>query len=1315
MSNQSVIKNIMNQFESNEEEDEEKEDNSSSNSEYVKKHKKSSSLNEGSNNNIKEKLSNAAKEDKKKEQKVNRRRDEFGYFINDYDNNDENSENENEENSDKNDNNDDKEQSVNDNQDNISVNSSQKKESDNSQNEEIENENNNMEDNNENDELYSNKENDEEIKDNKSEENDDNYNNDNNDDNYIEKDKDNKENNNNNNINEDNNNNINNEEMHSNDKNIKNEENNINDKNKEDELINELYNKSKLENLDQPEVELFRMGSFRPEPIPGSPKFSKRISKNEEESNNKEKKIPPNNNLINFTETIETTIEGNPSNKSATIPNNSNNPNPVYTHNNTIMSLGKFPVNESFITKKNNDIEEENKNKSIEDEKKAEQEFLRREELKRQQNKEIKVNNDEIKKDNNNNDKKEEDEGKENVTEDEEDGIKSNKKNNDIKINEEDNNNINNNNIYIENNNEMNNTSKEKEINNDNSSNEKEINNNTNNKINNNDINEIKVRNISIKLLEQMQKEGNSQNSSVGNSHKNSGNINNNNINNINQNKMGVHRNIYSKKKIVPDINNNKNNKILQNNKIKNQNKIAYESPYDKKIRINNTNYTNDNINQDSSSNKKKISPFNYNINSNFYRQTSNKQDNIKNNLYNHNNDINSSYPNENKKMSIGQEKNNSYNQKNNIKNNSNKKKEQKRPSTPLGLSLYEKAKEYKDKLNNKYNEEQNFIIFNANKKKINDKSYNMVNKRLGKRIDNAINKFAKDDQLNIVLMTQCLYELNIITELIKMKDYINDNININKKNELDLVELQSMIDSMNGSDKKKIIEVELIEQLWFLLNPNLEQNINSQILSNFLKIFFCNKNSTFKELENDVMQLLDKYQIQKPEEDNNINNNDNDNNKEIENFKSPLRDKVYNKEEIWTLAQFVKVFIELKKNLKAYRENDNTKGDIYNNIVKETDKELTFSPDFISKDYFYKYSQFNYNKDSSIIDLINKYKNKNNNLNQKPKHDFNKVYERFKAEKEIHEKTLEKIREMQREKELKMCTNVPKINKYNLKSSSPISPVSNPTSEKKSRNNNIEDKLLTEKKTEKKQPRYKLLYELRKKYNKNDKVIKRIDKNDILDENCTFKPNITNNDIMNRTFSNLKNIKKPKGYNQYINRNRSFLKLKEKEKKLEEDKKYGRGYDKIQKMKIKPLNITDLNRSSSKDKYFNNLYNNNTDIKNKSKFNFKNDNIENIIENVYITLDIKLPNGSIKLLKIYNKNDNETIEDIFNFCKIYSLNDEVKKMLIQKALNYKNLFFEKNTISDYSNKMYNIKQKQLNYNDDSNRISNSYMNKRKV
>ena len=174
------------------------------------------------------------------------------------------------------------------------------------------------------------------------------------------------------------------------------------------------------------------------------------------------------------------------------------------------------------------------------------------------------------------------------------------------------------------------------------------------------------------------------------------------------------------KKLEIEAINKLKKKKHINLNlEIKNQNKIAYESPYDKKIRINNTNYTNDNINQDSSSNKKKISPFNYNINSNFYRQTSNKQDNIKNNLYNPNNDINSSYPNENKKMSIGQEKNNSYNQKNNIKNNSNKKKEQKRTSTPLGLSLYEKAKEYKDKLNNKYNEEQNYIIINANKKKI--------------------------------------------------------------------------------------------------------------------------------------------------------------------------------------------------------------------------------------------------------------------------------------------------------------------------------------------------------------------------------------------------------------------------------------------------------------------------------------------------------------------------------------------------------------------------------------------------------------------
>ena len=96
------------------------------------------------------------------------------------------------------------------------------------------------------------------------------------------------------------------------------------------------------------------MGSFRPKPIPGSPKFSKKISKsdeakveNKEEKDNNEKN--PNYNLNNFTETIETTIEGDKVQTKESINKNI----PVYTHNNLIISLGKIPIKASINNNNN--------------------------------------------------------------------------------------------------------------------------------------------------------------------------------------------------------------------------------------------------------------------------------------------------------------------------------------------------------------------------------------------------------------------------------------------------------------------------------------------------------------------------------------------------------------------------------------------------------------------------------------------------------------------------------------------------------------------------------------------------------------------------------------------------------------------------------------------------------------------------------------------------------------------------------------------------------------------------------------------------
>ena len=1329
MATQRIFDNIMNEFNSDEEEENEESD-MSKHSDEMKQHKKSSSLNENSNN-IKDKIFNTNREIIKKYQTKKRKRDEFGYFINNDEKNNE-EKNENEEKSDSNENKDEeleKEENNEINNDDLE-NNSQKKDNENSlnssRNEEEEREENdeNDKDNNENEKELENDEenNNEENQENNENEIEQNEINDKeneveeNIEDNVEQDDNERENN---NFEENNENNIEQNDVNENENSIeenkendveqydnnedniehneeqkeieneKNEERNIsnekneneneNEKDDENNLINELYEKNKTENIDQIDFENFRMGSFRPKPIPGSPKFSKRISKSDEAKvENKEKKDNneknPNYNLNNFTETIETTIEGDKVQTKESINKNI----PVYTHNNLIISLGKIPIKESInnnnnelLNKHNKNSKEENQHKNSENEEKAEEDFLKREEIKRQKNKDEKKN--EIKekienKENKNTLKKEEEDGKENVTEEDEDkNIHNNNNNSKIKKENE--------NIQ----NEIKEDSKEYILSSINTLNNESIYLDQKSSINHE--NDIKI--ISTKLLTDYQNAGNSQNDSVAHSHKNSGSKKNNNNNIvIQENKklepinIGVKRNVFSKK--LPSdryLNKNNNSKKINKNPMPVMNNVVYNSPSNKNFKNNNINNYSIDQNNNISTNNKDISPFNYNNISNQSKQIdSNKKKHelkkMKNKLYNESSENNFKKSDTQEKFPFKPQINQrsrdiSEKKLNNIKNNYNINDNNNLKGTSLGLLLlYEDANIKQEKLNQEHIKQNNDIISKANIKKINDVSYNMVNERLNKKINNAISKFGKKEEnkivLNIVNMTQCLYELNIINELIKPKDNLQD-ININ--NQIDLSELQAMIEaSEKKKDIKKLEEVELIEQLWYLLNPELKQNLDSEILCIFLKLFFCG-NETQKNLEKLIISLLDEYKISHKE-------------KNEEEYKSPLRTKKYKINEIWNLDKFIKVFLTLKKNLKAYRENDYTKGDVYNNIIKEKDKELTFEPNFISNNYFYKYSQFQYNKDNSLIELINKYKNKNQNP-QKQKHDFNKVYERFKEEKERHDKTLQKIRQMQEEDELKMCTNVPKINKYipKLRNES-----NSPSTEKKKKILDTEEKIYNINKTNKKQPRYKLLYNLHQKYNKRDKIEKRIDKSDILDENCTFVPKISNIDIMNRTFSNIKKKKKPKGFNDYVNRNRSVLEKKEHEKKIEDDKRYGRNYDKMQKnkIKIKPLNITDLSKSASKakkNKQF--IINSNTNSKN--KYNLNTEKNDNIIKDVYITLDIKTPSGIIKQLKIYNKTDKNTIEDINSFCKIYSLNEEVKKMLIKKAIQYKYNFFGKN------------------------------------
>jgi hypothetical protein len=790
---------------------------------------------------------------------------------------------------------------------------------------------------------------------------------------------------------------------------------------------------------------------------------------------------------------------------------------------------------------------------------------------------------------------------------------------------------------------------------------EEEDNKNINNIINISMKNEIKkeennkknVKDVQIKLLNQYKKAKDNINNSKRQSEKN-----------------GLNKNIINNKELSST--NNNQNIILStmNSKYNSPSNIIYNDSSENKTQVLST------INKNTSFKLNSNATNNYNSNFSKKNNLNNDSDlqSIRKNLYN---------PKYDKKCKLYDQKvtkNIKYepeeytflptiNQKS--RELCEKNKNSKIPNAPIGVLLYNDANIKKEKLNQKCLTENNIIKSNANLKKININSYNLAIERINKKIDNSIKCYSKDGKLCIAGVTNCLAHLNIIIELFKNKD-INDNV--------DFEELQSIIDTINEKDYKKLEEVEFLEQLWLLLNPSLTQYINSQILSELLKILLSSNNNV-KDLASRVEKLFDKYNINYEKVNDNNNNND-------KLYLSPLRDKKYNQNELWPLTKLIKKFLSLKQNLKAYQKKDYQKGDLYNNIIKERDKDLTFQPDMSSNSFFYKHSKYDYSRDNSI-DISNLSNTSNNN--QKQKHDFDKVYERFMAEKRLQEKTLERIRQIKNEKELKMCTNIPKINKY-------VPKIPDKTI-KRNKNNATYD--LEESNILKKSkstdsiniPRFQKLYELRKKEYQNGPK---------LDENCTFKPHLTTRvDILNKTFSNMSRLKKPKGYENYVERNRSLLKKKEYEKKLEEDKKYGKNYEKVQKMKIIPFNITDLNGSIKKKKK-NYICNSSRIDEDKNKKVLFGERTRNIIDDVYITIDIKIPNGLLKPLKIYNKSDNDTIDMVNKFCKIFSINDENKKIILKKVMQYKNTFFGRNLLDNKDGFILN---------EDLDTITNTYSN----
>ena len=623
---------------------------------------------------------------------------------------------------------------------------------------------------------------------------------------------------------------------------------------------------------------------------------------------------------------------------------------------------------------------------------------------------------------------------------------------------------------------------------------------------------------------------------------------------------------------------------------------------------------------------------------------------------------------------------------------------ENRRLNATVNELLYEDASFKKQRLENIcINEEINFKK-SGNQPLISKGSANLLLKNYEVKLNNTIEKYSKkyEGKFSITNVIQCLWEIHIIRELLKNNDKNIEEINLEEIKKI----IEKILDK-NTKGARETEEIEFIEQLWIKINPyytNENDLIEAEKFKKFLKILFSlNEQSEINKMVGTVDKYLKTINSKKKENieikeennetnENNKNNENNDNNKSDEanennknketnennknnetnendknndnninnennnikeenindkTFVSIIRKKEYKKQDIWPLSKFIRVFFELKKLLSTY--NTTKKEKIMENIVKEREKLLTFTPDFnATSSYFRRKEKKEKNEDNASINSSITGTNKT-----KKKHDFNKLYEEFMFKKRLHEQALMVLRENKERREAKMYTGRPSINRdYKIKNRKRTPEVGCSRNE--------------------------FLYKLNKDIMDNRKQ-KMSEEEKELKKRFSFKPKIsTNKFLTNKSYVDGPKYK-PKGAEAYIKRNRSVIQFR-KRKAEEANKPVEFNYDKILKKKAYVPRIKDLEPSTNLMER-NEIQSNeaksikNNDNQSMSNYNNNNDN------DIYFTIKVKTVTGRVKPLKIYLNNN--PIETANNFCDANNIQKNTRDKIIKKIKELKEIYQE--------------------------------------